>query len=254
MKFSCLSCSLLPILVSSSLFAFPFRTDLNSPTIVTEHFPPFQIKGEKLEGVSIDIVNRINEKLGLDVEINELPWSRALYMAQSKPNVLIFTMGKSPRRMPHFHWVGELPIADSMTVWTHKSFSANGACNWKDLKELNTAIPRNDSFVSLLFEHGFVIDENLVITNTFGQMIEMLVKGRIDFAIAGSVSFTYQAQFLGYNVDDFVPCLPRGVTPYPLSYAFSKSSDPELVEAYRNAFQQMENDKELDVILQKWFK
>lgn len=254
MKFSFLSSSLIAILFSGQLIAEQASKQLPVPTIVTEHFPPFQIKGDKLEGASIDIVNRLNEKLGLDVTINELPWSRALYMAQSKPNILIFTMGKSPKRTPFFHWVGELPVADAMTVWTHKSYQVDGSCSWKDLRELNTAIPRNDSFVNLLFDRGFAIDDNLVITNTFAQMIEMLVKGRIDFAVAGRISFRYQAEYLGYNIDDFIPCLPNGVIPYPLSYAFSKSSDSELVEAYRNAFMEMQNDNEIEPILQKWLK
>ncbi|WP_077600075.1 substrate-binding periplasmic protein [Salinivibrio kushneri] len=72
-----------------------------TPTVrlVTLEYPPYiQTSDGSLDGVAVRVVRQTFSKLGYEVEIEVLPWARALYQVRTGLADGIFTIFKTPER------------------------------------------------------------------------------------------------------------------------------------------------------------
>jgi hypothetical protein len=76
-------------------------------TVYTEEFPPFNYtQGNKITGVSTEVVIRVLAKAGIDAEIKSLPWKESFKLAQKLPNTLIYSIARHKKRENLFKWIG----------------------------------------------------------------------------------------------------------------------------------------------------
>ncbi len=206
-----------------------------SITIVTEHFPPYQIQHQNtVKGLSIDVVSALNQHLNIESKVKLLPWTRAYSIALETPNTLIMSIARTKERQHLFHWVGNLPVNDRLALWTINDKSAK-EINWQNLQNSVTALPRKDSNIERLINKGLEIKNNLIIVNKFDQVITMLLKGRIDYILAGEISLYYQIKALGYDVLLFKSKEIKQLPDVPLALALNLNSDTQLVKDYQLA-------------------
>ncbi|TPH15107.1 substrate-binding periplasmic protein [Litorilituus lipolyticus] len=170
----------------------------------------------------------------------------------SKPNTLIFSMTYTKERESLFQWVGLIPLEDEISFWTLNSGKKRPPLNWVNVQGLTSAIPRQDSNLPLLLTKGLEINSNLYLVNSFAQAIDMLVKERVDYIVAGKTSLRYQIITLGYCLDKFTVESAGIINKQQLGFAFNLQSEKALVEKYRNAFRAMEIDGSLNDIMTKW--
>ncbi len=86
-------------------------TDLQ---IVTENLPPYNYRdGAVIKGVSAEVVQALLKEVGLQADIHVLSWVRAYLKALNQPNVLIFSIVRTPDREALFHWVGQVSTTQS---------------------------------------------------------------------------------------------------------------------------------------------
>ena len=68
-------------------------------TVVTEEFPPYSYaQGGKLTGYSVEVVRAALGGAGLDYSMTIYPWARAYQIGRAQPNVLIFSIVRTPER------------------------------------------------------------------------------------------------------------------------------------------------------------
>ena len=95
--------------------------------LMTEEFPPFQYyEGERLTGISIDLIQELQKRVGNSAPIQVYPWTRGLRLLEKKPNSALFSTMKTPDRAGKYKWVG--PLAELRTVFFNKKatrFSSN---------------------------------------------------------------------------------------------------------------------------------
>ncbi len=72
-------------------------------SILTQDLPPWSYAGEK--GIIVDIANEIEQRIGTNVKIKCLPWSRAQQMTKNGNNYLVFPLARVPKREKNFVWV-----------------------------------------------------------------------------------------------------------------------------------------------------
>jgi polar amino acid transport system substrate-binding protein len=223
-------------------------------TIVTEHFPPYQIQTPNgVKGLSIDIVSALNQHLNIDSKVMLLPWSRAYNMALKTPNTMIMSIARTEERQHLFHWIGDLPVNDELTLWTINDKSAK-KIDWHNLQNSVTALPRKDSSIELLLNKGLELNKHLIIVNTFEQVILLLLKGRIDYIIAGKVSLDYQIRTLGYGLPLFKSKVVEQLPDVPLAIALNLHSDIRLVEDYQRAYKYLADNSVIQKITNKWLQ
>lgn len=71
---------------------------------VSEDLPPYHFKDEngQPKGALVDIVKALAKEARVNYTIELYPFSRAFYLLKNKPNVLMFSLLKSPSREEQF--------------------------------------------------------------------------------------------------------------------------------------------------------
>ncbi|WP_286829679.1 MULTISPECIES: substrate-binding periplasmic protein [Kordiimonas] len=78
------------------------------PLIVyTENYPPFNYAKPdgSVAGLATDRVRQVLDAAGLQYEIKIVPWARAMNYARTRPDALIYTITRTPRREYGFDWL-----------------------------------------------------------------------------------------------------------------------------------------------------
>ena len=163
--------------------AFVYTSQVNARAdqwlAVTENFPPYNYTdaGEPA-GYSTDLVKRLSIESGVNFKIEVLPWSRAMFLASSEPNVLIFSMLRTPDREDKYHWIGSIDDL-SLYTWGLKSFERK---NTKPNSQLTYAVSRSldELNINMLVDKFDAQAHKIIAVETTEQLIGMLLKQRVD--------------------------------------------------------------------------
>lgn len=81
--------------------------------VYTENYPPFNFENEDgtVGGLATERVRQVLDAAGFDYEIRVVPWARAVNNTQSQDNALIYTLTRTPKREPSYHWL--VPLSES---------------------------------------------------------------------------------------------------------------------------------------------
>lgn len=168
-------CALVLLTISNASISSEEKTWI----AVTENFPPYSfLRNNQPQGYATGLVNELASVLELDLTIEVLPWSRAMLKAESAPNVLIFSMLRTPERENRYHWIG--PIDDmSIHIWQRKGDSALIS---KPATQITYAVSRSlDAInVTMLTEQVDAAEANIIAVETTEQLIAMLLRKRVD--------------------------------------------------------------------------
>ena len=81
-------------------------------TYYTEQLPPYNyMENGTLEGISVDLLEAITEKMGKKVtreEINLVPWTEGYQTVLTRNNTVLFTTARLPEREQSFKWAGPI--------------------------------------------------------------------------------------------------------------------------------------------------
>lgn len=149
--------------------------------VVTEDLWPFNyIENNEIKGSTTILVKRIFEQADMDYTLALLPWARSYKMALTRPNVLIYTINKTPERSGKFHWVTQIPVkVESNFYALSRSPLANKQPS--SLKELRIAAlieSVNDDFLN---RNEF---NNISRVSKISQSVGMLKRQRVDLIIS----------------------------------------------------------------------
>lgn len=64
------------------------------------------IAGGQVTGFATEKIRIIMDRVGIDYEIEVLPWKRAYLLAQTQPNTCVYSTTRIPERESLFKWVG----------------------------------------------------------------------------------------------------------------------------------------------------
>ncbi|WP_170107137.1 substrate-binding periplasmic protein [Roseibium marinum] len=208
--------------------------------IVTQDFAPLQWDNNgKPDGYVADfmlaVVDRVRERLPVSVgSFDFLPWKRAMLTAQLEPNVLFFSLSRTQEREDKFEWLGEVSPYGQY-FYQLESRPAIAVDRIEDLMSLKLRIGVQDggNLHSYLEQLGFGGNGNLVPITDYHQGIEMLYLGRLDLVPLTAFLAEASACRMGYDGALLKPVVFIEALAQPLWAVFSKESDPELVEAFR---------------------
>jgi polar amino acid transport system substrate-binding protein len=75
--------------------------------ITTESSPPSAMMGEgQIIGFATEKIRVVMDRVGIDYEIEILPWKRAYLLAQTQENTCVYSTTRVPERETMFKWVG----------------------------------------------------------------------------------------------------------------------------------------------------
>jgi polar amino acid transport system substrate-binding protein len=77
---------------------------------LTENLPPLNYEDEQgPQGFSVELLRLMAARAGVRLELQVLPWQRAVQLAEAEADSVLFSLTRTPEREARFQWVG--PIA-----------------------------------------------------------------------------------------------------------------------------------------------
>lgn len=215
--------------------------------VVTEILEPYQVlkPDETLTGYATEVVEQLLLETDIKSSISVLPWARAYQIALKEPNVLIYSIARTPARINHFKWVGDLN-EEKLYFW-------GLAKSKKKLTPLNltykTAALRNSNAAEYLLKAGFV---NIHLLTTEDQGIKMLFSKRVDLIIDNEMTLNTRLDKIKLNRSELVRLDEVPELNNQLSVAFSPTTADEVVNQFKDAYRKLLNNGTLAKLKEKW--
>ncbi|WP_343861724.1 substrate-binding periplasmic protein [Aliiglaciecola litoralis] len=208
--------------------------------IVTEHWPPYNYLDTDgtLRGEATDNVRRILAQANLDANIELLSWSKALDLANHRPNTLIFSILRSEERENSFDWY--CPLSDPIEVALYKLRKRDDIrlTDLNDAKKYTIGVLRNDYAQQFLKSKGFDDGTNLQVSTSDTANLRLLIQGRIDLVIQVKAAIHYRMKQLGAPIEEVEIALPAiDGKSLETCLALSKGSDKAIKVALDRAIE-----------------
>lgn len=217
--------------------------------IITENYPPYNFvdKNNNITGQSTEIVQAILEKTGTRANIEVMPLSEGLALAEKGPEVVIYSLNRTPQREELFKWVG--PIGYYEQAFYAKKGSATAALVTFSYRQLEDAkkvdkigVYKGDAGAQFLASQGFTnLDESL----TDAEALKKLMDGEVQLWLGNKDGLAITAAQAGVNPDDLV-MMPNVVIRADLYIAFSKDVPDSTVKAWQSALDALKQEKDID--------
>ncbi|WP_374074539.1 substrate-binding periplasmic protein [Bdellovibrio bacteriovorus] len=228
-----------------TMFAQLTLAQNSSLRILTENWPPMSFeKSGTPQGMAVELAELLQKRMGAIDKIEVVPWPRAYHLVTTQPNVLLFTMIKTPERQRLVTLLG--PIANGeIALFARRSFPDDP----RDLqKNYSIGVHRGTAFQKTLEERGF---KKIVAVNSPVNNIKMLMAGRIDFVCDDVLVIKELLNQAGYPNDAYKKIRPLYHS--SLYFAFSKGTDPKVMNAWKNALEEVKKSGEFKTLHKKWF-
>ena len=211
--------------------------------IITEVYPPYNFvdKNNNVTGQSTEIVQAILEETGAQANIEVMPLSQGLALAEKGPKVIIYSLNRTPQRENLFKWVG--PIGFYEQAFYAKKGSTVAVSQLEDAKKVNKiGVYKGDAGAQFLASQGFT---NLDETLTDAEALKKLMDGKVQLWLGNKDGLAITAAQAGVNPDDLV-MLPTVVIEADLYIAFSKDIPDSTVKAWQSALDALKQEKDID--------
>jgi len=208
--------------------------------VITESWYPYNYldKKGKVVGKSTKVVKAIVDDAGLEYAIEINPWSRAFNLATSQPNILIYSILRTPDRENLFYWFCPISKLERHKVYKLTNRIDIAVNSEEDIKKYTTGVTGNTFLHKYMSSLGFVDAENLQVNSDDSVSIKMFIAGRIDLLVSleSSMMRNLSEKGLGQSRVTSLITIPAKAYP-PICMALSKETPIDLVSKIRQAHQ-----------------
>ena len=125
--------------------------------ITTESSPPSAMMGEKqVIGFATDKIRVIMERVGIDYQIDMLPWKRAYLLAQHQADTCVYSTTRVPERETLFKWVG--PTHENDWTLFGRADRDYRIASIEDARKYRIGAYNGDVRSDALIAQGFIVD------------------------------------------------------------------------------------------------
>ncbi|MFC3150389.1 substrate-binding periplasmic protein [Litoribrevibacter euphylliae] len=199
--------------------------------VVTEDFAPYSYKENgHITGISVEIVQALLKDLDVQAEIRIYPFKRAMELAKTQKNTLIFSIIRTDDREHLFKWVGQLaPITTGL--FRLKKRHDIEIHRIQDIAQYQVSDVQGSAVWEHLKHYGIDVFE---IPST-AQNIQMLKLGRVDLTSTVELNFYHIVRQLRYSPESFEMTYVFEELSNHLWLAFNKDTDDDIVNDFRRA-------------------
>jgi polar amino acid transport system substrate-binding protein len=219
-------------------------------TVVTEDYPPYNYtEGGKITGASTEIVEATLKIAGISYTLKSYPWARTYKMAQTKKNVLIYSIGRSKKRENMFKWVDIIAPYD-IFLFKLKSRGDVTVNSLDDAKKYEIGGVRDDVRTQHLQGLGF----KLQIVDTDLLNLKKLNQKRIDLFPIDILACVYLLKKNKFDPKNYEKTIKVEELSSGLYMAFSKQTDDATVKKFKKALDELKSSGEFKKIEDKYMK
>lgn len=226
------------------LLAGPAMAELQ---LLTEEAPPtsFSENGEP-RGMAVEIVQALVERTGDAAQIHIMPWTRGYQLAQQQADTAIFATVRTAEREDKFQWVGPI-LQGTTSFYSLKSRNLHFTSLADVAASGPLAVPKQWYTYETLGARGF---KNLYGVSSAKSMVTMLKHGRVKLIATEDLTLKDELASGGLSTDQVQAHLPFMRSAYYI--AFSRKTDPVVVERWQQALAEMRQDGSFAAIFRRW--
>ncbi|MFC4655903.1 substrate-binding periplasmic protein [Rheinheimera marina] len=231
------------------LCGFSFMLQAQPLRLITVIEPPVSYLDShgKAVGFAVEVVQAIQKELGDKTLIEVMPEARAIYIARTEPNVVLFSFSRTAERENEFYWI--IPLVQKS--WAVYALNSNPIQieTLEQLKEVTSiGVVRGDIREEWFTNLGF---KNLSKSVNHQQNLNRLLAGRLDLIAYESQGIRHLLQEESVSLDTVRPVfLLRQSNVYLL---MSKTgTSPELAERWKMAADKIRRSGAQQFIAEKW--
>ncbi len=229
--------------------AHPGSTD--GITYMTEEYPPINfVQDGKLTGLSVETLRLVWKEMGRKPQpIEVLPWARAMKRLETEPNTVLFGASWSLERAQRFKWVKPFH-SDSLVLLARKNSDATVASP-AELGAYKVTTLIDDIAEQMLLKKG-APTSSLERTTQYSSCLQMLAKGRVDFAAVSMRALDRWLANAGLEMDEFKVVLEfhRSVG----GYMFSQGTPDETIEEFQVALDKVRQTDAYAEVFERFMK
>ncbi len=125
--------------------------------ITTESSPPSAMMGDKqVIGFATEKIRVIMQRVGIDYDIEMLPWKRAYLLAQTQPDTCVYSTTRVPQREAVFKWVG--PTHENDWTLFGRADRDYRITSIEDARKYRIGSYNGDVRSDALIAEGFIVD------------------------------------------------------------------------------------------------
>ena len=218
--------------------------------VVTEEYPPFNYsENGKVLGFCTDVVKEVLKRANIDHSINSFPWSKSYQLAQSQPNVLIYSIGRNVEREPLFKWVDVIARTE-VYFYKLKSRVDVKIKKFDDVKKYKIGAVRDDFRAQWLLKQG--VKDQLILVPDDRQNMRNLFARKIDIFPIGEFVAYHIAHQEGQAFNNLEKTMYVKDMSADLYMAFSKQTPDVVVEKCKKALFEIRKDGTYEKIKSKY--
>lgn len=220
--------------------------------VVTSEYPPFNFeKDQQIQGLCTEFVQEMLKDANIETSIELYSWARAYSIALEKPNVIIYSIVRTPERESLFHWIGDI-VPNKVFLFSSSKWPHN-LNNLEDAKKYTIGTNKDDFREVYLLKKGFQLDKSILRGYSFETNLKNLLSGRIQLIAENEFFLSYALSVNNYdkNLIKKQLALPE-ISKTGLGIAVSKKTSPEIVSKLKKAYIRVKNSSRYQKILNKY--
>ena len=145
--------------------------------------PPFIWKEtDNPRGYGVELIAEMSTRLQRPVDINFLPWARAVATARDGSHYGVLPLARTPDREDHYRWLIKLAHVRYTFFYLRKGEGASFANDLDALRSKKVGVLRGSPIINNLQNERF---SQIVTATTYNDLLRLLDIGAIDAAYAG---------------------------------------------------------------------
>lgn len=221
---------------------------------LTENLPPLNYQDEQgvAQGFSVELLQLMAARAGLDFGCKVLPWQRAMQAAETEADTVLFSLTRTPEREGRFQWVGpitqrrilvyKLASRTDLTM-TRLTELGNGRIGVVRDSAADLALQATGLRPNIELEHGLDDATNL----------RKLLAGRMDYIVLLDWAAAWNLRQLQLPYDTLQPVLEQDASK-SYWYGLRPDADPVMVKGLQAALDALRRDGRYEKLRQRYFR
>ncbi|PZP33328.1 MAG: hypothetical protein DI603_08120 [Roseateles depolymerans] len=207
----------------------------------TEHLAPLNYAEDgRASGLSSELLQLMASEAGLPLNIEVMPWQRAVQAAAREPNSVLFSLTRTPEREARYQWVGPI-LPRRILLYRLSSRPEVKPASLGQLQGLRVGVVRDSAAAKHLVTAGLRPDVDLEFSLDDHHNLRKLLAGRMDLIALLDWAATWQLHRLQLPGSTLTPVLPLDVDK-AYWYGLPAAADPALVRRLQDALDRLRRD------------
>lgn len=217
--------------------------------IITEDWAPYNYKEDNLvKGFSTEIIQAVMDELNETYPIAIYPGPRGDRMLDTLPNIMYFTLFRTPEREHKYKWIG--PISDEAIYFYKHKNNPKHYFTIEDVKKATlVTVPYKGLVADKVEEHGI---KNIIKVSSREQQLALLLKERAELLVNTSpIGVAYYLKKMNKPVDSLIQTKVK-LLEFPLYIACSKEIPDDVIQRWQDALERVKASSTYTQIYNKY--